>query len=732
MKKVRMTAMAMAAAMIMSLCPVYAAAPSGASTETKTVRVTNVDGATAVNAYRIVEPIFSGSPVKFGGYQRAAGITSDMLGDITSPTSPEITNFAKAIKSNSHSLTIPEAWIYNGTEYTTQAAAQEAANSTVVQKWCYGDTAYESQAEAEQAATDAGGSAGDASQKWTYNGTVYASQGDAYNAAITHRNAATLDTSTLTTQAMTFTGGDSWIYNGVSYGSKEDAQNAAVSKKYFYDGGSPDGYNTAEEAKTAAGNPDVTLTNKWYYDGQEYATEEAALAAADSAISNSKGTAEAALPAGVWIVLVTDTANAEYVYNPMVVSVQYDDASELGTNNANMSANGVDATGRYNIGSEGLYAKRSTIPFDLSITTPDSQYADDHETPDTPVLAGSDDLQAGDTGHYQILTQIPEYSDAYTDKVSYSILTELPTGFDNPTDMKIYVKNDGGEFVELTNIEKATVAPVENTNDFQVTFTSAGALENAGKEIKVTFDSKLNNNANTGRTANDITSTLTFTNDLDGHTTQKNDSVHEYSFSLDSELLKVEKDVNNGELKPLTGATFTITRTSPDPLDASHVAPNPTTYITTADGHVKFDRLDEGTYTIQETAAPNGYAVNNTVYTVTITPTYTLTGSASRLDKYKVRIDYKDANNNDQYAEYEFDGNVTDAGQAGKEPKITVDNATNVVDENNTSSVKVVNIKMAELPHTGRNGTILFSIIGSAIMAAAVIIILKKRNELVD
>ena len=185
-------------------------------------------------------------------------------------------------------------------------------------------------------------------------------------------------------------------------------------------------------------------------------------------------------------------------------------------------------------------------------------------------------------------------------------------------------------------------------------------------------------------------------------------------------------------MKPLTGATFTITRTSPNPLDASHVAPNPTTYTTTADGHVKFDRLDEGTYTIQETAAPNGYAVNNTVYTVRITPTYTLTGSASQLDKYKVQISYKDANNVDQSTEYEFDGDVTDAGHAGKEPKITVDNTTNVVDENNTSSVKVVNIKMAELPHTGRNGTILFSIIGSAIMAAAVIIILKKRNELVD
>ena len=124
MKKVKMTAMAMAVAMMMSLCcPVYAAAPTGANTETKTVKVTNVEGASNVTAYRIVEPDFSGG--KFSGYVRANGITNDMLQNIEQPTSQEITNLAKAIKRGN--LPVSEAWIYDGHEYSSEADARAAA-----------------------------------------------------------------------------------------------------------------------------------------------------------------------------------------------------------------------------------------------------------------------------------------------------------------------------------------------------------------------------------------------------------------------------------------------------------------------------------------------------------------------------------------------------------------------------------------------------------------------------
>ena len=49
------------------------------------------------------------------------------------------------------------------------------------------------------------------------------------------------------------------------------------------------------------------------------------------------------LPAGVYVVLVTDQANADWVYNPMVVSVQYDDANDA----SKMSAKGVDANTKF-------------------------------------------------------------------------------------------------------------------------------------------------------------------------------------------------------------------------------------------------------------------------------------------------------------------------------------------------------------------------------------------------
>ena len=121
------------------------------------------------------------------------------------------------------------------------------------------------------------------------------------------------------------------------------------------------------------------------------------------------------LPAGEYIVLVTDQTNADWIYNPMVVSVQYDDANDA----SQMSAKDVDAAGNFVEGSQTVYAKRSRIPFDKTIVRPDGQNAVDSDITDISVC-GADDLQVGDTGHFQLYSQIPEYSAAYTD-VTYQI-----------------------------------------------------------------------------------------------------------------------------------------------------------------------------------------------------------------------------------------------------------------------------------------------------------------------
>ena len=539
-------------AVVALLCgmPVYAAPPTGAASEVKTVSVTNIEGAVSVMAYRIVEPTFDTTSGRLTGYKRATGITEAMLADIEAPQSAEVTNIVKAIKAGTLSLS--------------------------------------------------------------------------------------------KTQALTL----------------------------------------AADGKSASAD----------------------------------------LAAGEWIIIITDNANAEYIYNPMIVSVQYDDANELGENNANMTAKGVDATGSYSIGTEGLYAKRSSIPLDKTILSPDGQKTGDSDIADVSVC-GADDLQVGDTGHFQIYSKIPEYSAAYT-SVTYELSDTQDDGFDAPTNIKVYVDN-----MEVTQGD-TTAKAVVTGNDFKVTFASAYALANAGKDIKVTYDAKLNSSALMQFDPNVDTVKLKYTNDLAGNFTEKEDKVKEYTFKLDGELIKVEKD-NSPSIDgyvPLEGATFTLTRTN---TDDDHVAPAVSTYVTTADGKIKFDRLDEGVYTLQETAAPSGYTVNSTVYTVTITPTYTGAGKDSALSSYKVNVSYTDATGTPHSNDYVYDNDLTDAGAEGKEPATTTEQKNGKTVISTTNAIQIIDVKLSSLPVTGREGTMAFAIIGAGIMGAVLIIIIKKRREFI-
>ena len=542
---VKMGALIMTASMMLSFgMPVMAAAPTGDASEVKTVTVSNIDGASAIKAYRIVEPTFDSVSKRLTGYKLANGITPAMLANIEAPTSAEITNLVKAIKAGTLSLA------------TTQ----------------------------------------------------------------------------------------------------------------------------------------------------------------DLTISGASATAD--LPAGEWIVLVEDVMNAEYIYNPMVVSVQYDDANDA----SQMTAKGVDATGSYAIGSEGLYAKRSSIPFDKTIVSPDGQKAGDTDLTDISVC-GADDLQVGDTGHFQLAAKIPEYSAAYTD-VTYQITDNQDDGFDAPTGIKIFV--DGSEVTQGDDTAKADVTG----NDFVVNFASAYAIANAGKDVKVTYDSKLNSNATMQFTPNVNEAKLKYTNDLSQNYTEKTDKVKEYTFKLDGELIKVEKD-NSPSIDgyvPLAGATFTLTRTSPA-IDADHVVPAVTTFTTDATGVIKFDYLDEGTYTLQETSAPTGYSVNNTVYTITITPTYDGLGKDATLVSYKVNVSYTDAAGTAQSVDYVYDNDTSNAGTAGAEAATSTTTKEGKTVISTTNAVEVIDVKLATLPATGRDGTIVFAIVGAGIMAAALIIIMKKRKE---
>jgi fimbrial isopeptide formation D2 family protein/LPXTG-motif cell wall-anchored protein len=132
-------------------------------------------------------------------------------------------------------------------------------------------------------------------------------------------------------------------------------------------------------------------------------------------------------------------------------------------------------------------------------------------------------------------------------------------------------------------------------------------------------------------------------------------------------------------------------------LDSDHAV---TGTVSTSNGIVTFDGLDEGTYTITEEEAPSGYLPINDSMTVTVS-----------FEKPTV------ANEMKGNWEYSYTTTVS-----------STKSYINVSEENGVYEVQITNTKKHTLPSTGGIGTTIFYASGSVLaIAAAVLLIVKKR-----
>lgn len=218
----------------------------------------------------------------------------------------------------------------------------------------------------------------------------------------------------------------------------------------------------------------------------------------------------------------------------------------------------------------------------------------------------------------------------------------------------------------------------DDKTDIKIALTST--YLNAAKEgtngfynaanVVVELVGKLNNSAKIGRETNDDATAydntvanynkdkLTYKNKYNVESEKTGNTVHVYSFRLPVE--KVDATTNN----KIDTATFQLTGIN-----------NYSETKNTSNGEVTFSGLKAGTYTLKETAAPDGYNINTTEYTVVISA----------------------------------NGTVTVNGTTAA--KVTV------------SDTPIV------MPATGGQGTMIFTIIGISLIACAgvLFIILKKR-----
>ena len=287
---------------------------------------------------------------------------------------------------------------------------------------------------------------------------------------------------------------------------------------------------------------------------------------------------------------------------------------------------------------------------------------------------------------YTITVEIPTYASQAVDK-SFYVSDLLPDGLTIDT-ASIKVKIDGAA-VDTAAYTLDTTAVAEYTFKLSVSAAQYAARwsANGGKQLVITYTATLNNNNTTAvnvKETNTVTFDYSFYPYVENSHKQKTDTVDVTTFAI-----KIDKFVKNQEANKLAGAKFDLYRTATQAeIDAGTSLEIPHTSIqgiklegdkvTDDNGAATFAKYEaNGTnydYYLVETQAPSGYNLLDKAVTV----------------------------------------NFTDAD---------VENTAGVY------TVKVSNSSGIQLPITGGTGTVIFTIIGIALMVGAVVLFVVSRKK---
>lgn len=225
---------------------------------------------------------------------------------------------------------------------------------------------------------------------------------------------------------------------------------------------------------------------------------------------------------------------------------------------------------------------------------------------------------AGDTVTFKLTASVAGSREVPL--TEYTIHDNLSDKFKDPAVTKVMVGS--------TELQETTDYTVDKTNqsDIKISLTSA-YLANAAKaegeegsndfyactDVTVTLTAILKDTAVSGygATENKNEDSLTYTNTY-GQTKKPGDKVYVYTFDLPV----FKYDGTTADKKGLGNATFELRTKEGTLID---------TKTTDGSGNVTFAKLGAGTYKVKETAAPAGYNLNSSEYTVVISTTGVIT-----------------------------------------------------------------------------------------------------------
>ena len=428
----------------------------------------------------------------------------------------------------------------------------------------------------------------------------------------------------------------------------------------------------------------------------------------------ANGSWTATVKPGTYLVLVT---NAETnIYNPMVVSVYY--TNKDGTTNDLHE-------GELKIEEGGSTAKVSGQPkVDKVITSGNGTNK-------------GNSANVGDTVSYKVsVNPVPNYNGT---NPKLNVVDTLDKGLQY-TDESLNVVVKGAN---TDGTDKALVAGTDytftpSTKGGKTVLTVDFVVGNkytlnayAGKVVEITYnatltsDATLNDNAN----VNDVTLNYTRDSKTEGNGETDNDKTYTYTFDIDGNATGTTGIINKKGDKTedkdgLNDATFALYKAEQLKANGSFEG-DPYKTTTSKEqgdkkGQLHFTGLAAGTYYIQETAAPNGYSVNTTIFKVVIDATYYQTGDTlpngkevGMLKSWTVKVGE----------------GINATGNALKEvANFTVNNEGTMTRAEN-GGMDIQNTSISSLPSTGGIGTTIFTIVGCGIMIAAAGLFFASRRK---
>lgn len=413
-------------------------------------------------------------------------------------------------------------------------------------------------------------------------------------------------------------------------------------------------------------------------------------------VSSDKTTATANLPIGSYLVMASCT---DMTFLNMLVSV-------------NAKADSTDPNG-WILEGEGAVLKGNPLSVDKKIT---GKKGTALQTPVDETTAA-----IGDTLSYTVTADVPHYpANAIHTKFK---VKDTPTNLEiKQNTVKVYGVKANGTETDLTGqftptLDGNGVLTVDMSEKYLTLFCANGTYPYA--TVKITYDAVLMESASiaTGNTnkpaliygTDPYTDSDASDEEIPGDGKQK---VYTYGLNLtkknsDNDVLSnAVFSVKRGDtkLKFIEDATVKGTYT----LAKDQSAAGATDQLTTNDkGIFNIKGLDANVeYVIEETKAPSGYFRNHGSVAFTITP--------------------------EKNAEGKLTGAIKSV--AAKDEKGTaLDNAgawTCGIDQTNTAYVAVTlkDTKIPFLPATGGMGTVIFTIVGDALMILAIVLFIRSRK----